>query len=127
MNIKTNWMTFYYSECIKLHSINPLSAQTSLVSNLSNFFVCADFVEHSALGGQQVQMLKYFAAPEMEHNNRRLDVDFNNNTYVKLSKKNFDRIHIRILSAADGRLLKSNSNSPSLLQLLFVNTGTTSI
>ena len=93
------------------------------------FLVCADFVEHSALGGQQVQMLKYFAAPEMEHNNRLLDVDFNNNTYVKLRKKNFDRIHVRILSAADGELLKSNPSSPSLLQLLFVNvnTGTTSI
>ena len=93
------------------------------------FLVCADFVEHSALGGQQVQMLKYFAAPEMEHNNRLLDVDFNNNTYVKLRKKNFDRIHVRILSAADGELLKSNPSSPTLLQLLFVNvnTGTTSI
>ena len=106
--------------------------QSSFSANIfslqpKQFVVCADFVEHSALGGQQVQMLKYFAAPEMEHNNRRLDVDFNNNTYVKLSKKNFDRIHIRILSAADGRLLKSNSSSPSLLQLLFVNTGTTSI
>ncbi len=106
--------------------------QSSFSANIfslqpKQFVVCADFVEHSALGGQQVQMLKYFAAPEMEHNNRRLDVDFNNNTYVKLSKKNFDRIHIRILSAADGRLLKSNSRSPSLLQLLFVNTGTTSI
>ena len=89
------------------------------------FVVCADFVEHSALGGQQVQMLKYFVAPQMEQNNKRLDVDFNNYTYVKLSNKNFDRIHIRILSAADGQLLKSNPNSPTLLQLLFVNTDST--
>ena len=89
------------------------------------FIVCADFVEHSALGGQQVQMLKYFVAPQMEQNNKRLDVDFNNYTYVKLNNKNFDRIHIRILSAADGQLLKSNPNSPTLLQLLFVNTDST--
>ena len=86
------------------------------------FVVCADFVEHSALGGEQVQMLKYFVVPEMEQKNKRLDVDFNMNAYVKLSNKNFDRIHIRILSAADGQLVKSNPHSPTLLQLLFVNT-----
>ena len=86
------------------------------------FVVCADFVEHSALGGQQVQMLKYFVVPQMEQKNKRLDVDFNINAYVKLNNKNFDRIHIRILSAADGQLLKNNPNSPTLLQLLFVNT-----
>ena len=88
------------------------------------FVVCVDFVEHSVMGGQQVQMLKYFVVPEMEQNNKRLDVDFNMNDYKKLSNKDFDRIHIRILSAADGQLLKSNPHSPTLLQLLFVNTGT---
>ena len=67
-------------------------------------------------------MLKYFVVPQMEQKNKRIDVDFNINAYVKLNNKNFDRIHIRILSAADGQLVKSNPNSPTLLQLLFVNT-----
>ena len=113
--IKVHQSTLYQSSfSANIYSLQP-----------RQFVVCADFVEHSALGGQQVQMLKYFAVPEMEQKNKRFDVDFNINAYVKLNNKNFDRIHIRILSAANGQLLKSNSSSPSLLQLLFINTGFT--
>ena len=113
--IKVHQSTLYQSSfSANIYSLQP-----------RQFVVCADFVEHSALGGQQVQMLKYFAVPEMEQKNKRFDVDFNINAYVKLNNKNFDRIHIRILSAANGQLVKSNSSSPSLLQLLFINTGFT--
>ena len=120
--VESGVMAFMFVEPFE-NTIHKSSFNANIFSlQPRQFIVCADFVEHSALGGQQVQMLKYFVVPQMEQKNKRIDVDFNINAYVKLNNKNFDRIHIRILSAADGQLVKSNPNSPTLLQLLFVNT-----
>ena len=87
----------------------------------SHFIVCCDLVESSLLGGQSVQILKYFPLDKTRHTQKMIDIDFNNNDYVGLENKMFDRIHIRILSIT-GEPVKCNENVPTRMQLLFVNT-----
>ena len=87
----------------------------------SHFIVCCDLVESSLLGGQSVQILKYFPLDKTRHTQKMIDIDFNNNDYVKLERKKFDRIHVRILSIT-GEPVKCNENVPTRMQLLFLNT-----
>lgn len=86
----------------------------------SHFIVCCDLVESSLLGGQSVQILKYFPLDKNSHGQKMIDIDFNNNDYIKLESKNFDRIHIRILSIT-GEPVKCKADVATRMQLLFVN------
>ena len=86
----------------------------------SHFIVCCDLVESSLLGGQSVQILKYFPLDKNSHSQKMIDIDFNNNDYIKLESKNFDRIHIRILSIT-GDPVKCKADVATRMQLLFVN------
>ena len=87
----------------------------------SHFIVCCDLVESSLLGGQSVQILKYFPLDKTRNLQKMIDIGFNNNDYVKLENKKFDRIHVRILSIT-GEPVKCNENIPTRMQLLFLNT-----
>ena len=87
---------------------------------LSHFIVCCDLIESSLLGGQSVQILKYFPLDKNRHKQKMIDIDFNNNDYIKLKSKNFDRIHIRILSIT-GEPVKCKADVATRMQLLFVN------
>ena len=83
-----------------------------------HFIICCDLVEESILGGQRVQVLKYF--PRKNSKDRRVDQEFANNDYLKLNLKNFDRIHIRIADLT-GKTIECDSEIPTRMQLLFVN------
>ena len=87
----------------------------------SHFIVCCDLVQSSLLGGQSVQILKYFPLDKTRHTQKMIDIDFNNNDYATLQNKKFDRIHIRILSIT-GEPVRCNMNVPTRMQLLFINT-----
>ena len=76
-------------------------------------------VEHSILGGQQVQVLKLISKKDKEKSYS--EYEFYNNDYVKLGLKEFEKIHIKIMSVA-GYVLKCDPTLATRLQLLFVNT-----
>ena len=83
------------------------------------FIICCDMIEHSILGGQQVQVLKIVNKEDKEK--RYSEYEFYNNDYVKLGFKEFEKIHIKIMTIG-GHVLKCDSTLPTRLQLLFVNT-----
>ena len=58
----------------------------------SHFIVCCNIVGDSILGGQHVQVLKYFPNTVKDKSLKIVDVDFKNNDFVKLEQKHFDRI-----------------------------------
>ena len=76
-------------------------------------------VEHSILGGQQVQVLRL--VNKTTNSGKFNEYEFYNNDYVKLGLKEFDKIRIRILTVG-GTMLKCDPTLPTRLQLLFVNT-----
>ena len=81
------------------------------------FLVTSNIVGDTLLGGQLVQVLKYFSSNGEPKN----DYEFYNNDFVKLTCKNFDRIKIRI-SDLSGNIVNCNDDMPTRLQILFVNT-----
>ena len=80
-------------------------------------------VEHSILGGQQVQVLKLVSKKPNKKN--YCEYEFYNNDYVKLGLKEFEKIQIKIMTVA-GDLLKCDPTLQTRLQLLFVNTNSKS-
>ena len=84
-----------------------------------HFIVCCNLVEESILGGERVKVLKYF--PRQSSDTLSVDQSFPHNDYVKLNMKNFDRIKIRIADLT-GKTIQCNPDTPTRLQLLFVNT-----
>lgn len=80
------------------------------------FLVTSNIVGDSLLGGQLVQVLKYFSSNGEPKN----DYEFFSNDFVKLTCKNFDRIKIRI-SDLSGNIVNCNDDMPTRLQILFVN------
>lgn len=84
------------------------------------FIVCCNIVEESILGGQRVQILKYFSK-QISDDLDVVDHHFINNDFVTLNLKNFDRIHIRIADIT-GNTIRCDSITPTRLQLLFINT-----
>ena len=84
-----------------------------------HFIICCDLVEESILGGQHVQVLKYF--PKKLTKDRIVDQEFANNDFLKLNLKNFDRIKIRIADIS-GKTIECDPDIPTRMQLIFVNT-----
>ena len=91
-----------------MHAVQPL-----------HYLVCCDIVEDSILGGQHVQVLKYFSNDYSS--SPAVDKHFSNNDFVTMTFKNFDRIRIRI-SDLSGETIRSVPDIPTRLQLLFLNT-----
>ena len=91
-----------------MHAVRPL-----------HYLVCCDIVEDSILGGQHVQVLKYFSNDYSS--SPAVDKHFSNNDFVTMTFKNFDRIRIRI-SDLSGETIRSVPDIPTRLQLLFLNT-----
>ena len=87
----------------------------------SHFIVCCNIVEDSILGGQHVQVLKYFASAPKDKSMKNIDIEFKNNDFVKLNRKQFDRIQIRIANIT-GETVECKEDVPTRMQLLFVNT-----
>ena len=83
------------------------------------FIISCDMIEHSILGGQQVQVLKIVNKEDKEK--LYSEYEFYNNDYVKLGLKEFEKIRIKIMSI-DGCVLKCDPTLATRLQLLFVNT-----
>ena len=83
------------------------------------FIICCDMIEHSILGGQQVQVLKIVSKKDKEKSYS--EYEFYNNDYVKLGLKEFEKIHIKIMTVA-GHVLKCDPTLPTRLQLQLVNT-----
>ena len=84
-----------------------------------HFIICCDMVEHSILGGQQVQVLKLVS--KKENKKKYFEYESYNNDYVKLGLKEFEKIRIKIMTVA-GDVLKCDPTLQTRLQLLFVNT-----
>lgn len=93
---------------VNMHAVQPL-----------HYLVCCDIVEDSILGGQHVQVLKYFSNDYSS--SPAVDKHFSNNDFVTMTFKNFDRIRIRI-SDLSGETIRSVPDIPTRLQLLFLNT-----
>ena len=88
-----------------------------LANQPNHFIVCCNIVDESVLGGNPVQILKYF--PRDSQSN--FDIEFTNNDFVKLNCKSFDRIQIRIADLT-GRTLQTLSQHSTRMQILFINT-----
>ena len=103
---------------------SPVSMYTSsrkpdvFALNPHHFIVCCDLVEESILGGQLVQILKYFPRTSKT---KSVDVEFAINDYLKLNLKNFDRIRIRLTDLSGNTINNDDGDTPTRLQLLFVN------
>ena len=100
------------------------SVRTTGVINLNelvpnHFLVCCNFVENSIYGEKQLPILKFLPMKRAE--GAVLNYDFLYSDYVQMNKNDFDCIRIQILDSS-GLPLKSNSNAPTRLQLVFVNT-----
>ena len=52
---------------------------------------------------------------------KNIDIEFKNNDFVKLNRKQFDRIQIRIANIT-GETVECKEDVPTRMQLLFVNT-----
>ena len=102
----------------KLHIESDTRASISAALPL-HFIICCDVVDDSILAGQRVQVLKYF--PQQVSQDVAIDQEFSNNDFVKLSLKNFDRIHIRIADLS-GKTIKCEPGTATRIQLLFLNT-----
>ena len=114
LNIPSSYTTNHFEKNVVLLSNVDL---TVLVPQ--HFIICCDMVEHSILGGQQVQVLKLVSKKANKKN--YCEYEFYNNDYVKLGLKEFEKIQIKIMTVA-GDLLKCDPTLQSRLQLLFVNT-----
>jgi len=114
LNIPSSYTTNHFEKNIVLLSNVDL---TVLVPQ--HFIICCDMVEHSILGGQQVQVLKLVSKKPDKKN--YCEYEFYNNDYVKLGLKEFEKIRIKIMTVA-GDLLKCDPTLQSRLQLIFVNT-----
>ena len=98
--------------------------RTSGVIDLSelvpkHFLVCCDFVENSIYGDNQIPILKFL--PIYKEDGTVLNYDLMYSDYLQMKMKTFDSIRIKILDGS-GLPLKSSSNIPTRLQLVFVNT-----
>ena len=84
-----------------------------------NLIIGCDIVSDTIFGGEHVKLLRLVANP-INTSSEILSFDFLQNEYVDLGVKNFDTIRIRIADV-DGKTIKSLSDTPSRLQLMFVN------
>ena len=84
-----------------------------------NLIIGCDIVSDTIFGGEHVKLLRLVANP-VNTSSEILSFDFLQNEYVDLGVKNFDTIRIRIADV-DGKTIKSLSDTPSRLQLMFVN------
>ena len=79
----------------------------------------SSFVEESILGGQHVQVLKYFSKKLTM--DRIVDQEFTNNDFLKLNLKNLDHVKLRMADIS-GKTNKCHPDIPTRMQLIFVNT-----
>ena len=114
LQLPSDYTTNYFDRNVMLFSKYELSALVP-----QHFIICCDMVEHSILGGQQVQVLKLVSKKTNEKN--YCDYEFYNNDYVKLGLKEFEKLRIKILTVG-GNMLKCDPTLPTRLQLLFINT-----
>lgn len=114
---------FGLSENLVTFTLEKTVIESDFQSSISalhplHFLICCDVVQESILGGQRVQVLKYF--PRNFSKDDVIDQEFSHNDFVTLSLKSFDRIRIRIADLS-GKTIQSDSDIPTRMQLLFLN------
>ena len=114
LQLPSDYTASHFDKYIMLFSKYDLSALVP-----QHFIICCDMVEHSILGGQQVQVLKIVSKKENKKN--YFEYESYNNDYVKLGLNEFEKIRIKIMTVA-GDVLKCDPTLQTRLQLLFVNT-----
>lgn len=87
-----------------------------------NLIVCCDLVEHSMLGSEQVQVLRYVSNAHQEESSAEetTSINFLHQDFVRLDKKVFDTIRIKVMDVS-GHTVQCSPQTPTRLQLLFVN------
>ena len=114
LQLPSDYTANHFDKYIMLFSKYDLSALVP-----QHFIICCDMVEHSILGGQQVQVLKIVSKKENKKN--YFEYESYNNDYVKLGLNEFEKIRIKIMTVA-GDVLKCDPTLQSRLQLMFLNT-----
>ena len=110
--------SFELKKDLKIEAVNKANIQAVVPQHL---IVCCNLVEHSVLGNQQVQILKYVPNKNKANNAKAVDVEFISNDYQPLELKTFNTIKIRIADVT-GATIKASQRIPTRLQLLFINT-----
>ena len=110
--------SFELKKNLKIEAVNKANIQAVVPQHL---IVCCNLVEHSVLGNQQVQILKYVPNKNKTNNAKAVDVEFISNDYQPLELKTFNTIKIRIADVT-GATIKASQRIPTRLQLLFINT-----
>lgn len=104
----------------KLESMEPIDMNILIPQH---FIISCNVIQHSIVGGQQLQVLKLLsnATQDTENKGNTFYYESNSNEFVKLGLKEFDKITIKVISIG-GTTIKCKSATPTRLQLLFVNT-----
>ena len=84
-----------------------------------NLLIGCDVVCDTIFGGEHVKLLRLVPNP-VNLNSDILTFEFLQNEYVELEVKEFDTLRIRIMGV-DGKTIRSISEIPTRLQLMFIN------
>ena len=121
LKLPSTYTSDYFSTNSRLESEGPLD-MTVLIPQ--HFLVCCNMIEHSIVGGQQLQVLKLISNETQEKKKNKGNLfhyESYNNEFIKIGLKEFDKISLKIMSI-NGSTIKCDSNVATQLQLLFVNT-----
>ena len=120
LKLPSTYNSDYFLTNSRLESEQPVD-MSSLIPQ--HFLICCNMIEHSIVGGQQLQVLKLLSNETQEKKNNRTLFHYEsyNNEFIKIGLKEFDTISLKIMSI-NGSTIKCDSNLATRLQLLFVNT-----
>ena len=117
MKLPKTYSSDFFLKNTRLVSEEPIDMSVLIPYH---FLICCNMIEHSIIGGQQLQVLKLLTN-EMQKEKTLIHYESYNNEFIKIGLKEFDKITIKIISI-NGRVIKCDPDTPTRLQLLFVNT-----
>ena len=120
LKLPSDYSTDFFLNNSKLESKEPIDMSVLIPHH---FLICCNMIEHSIVGGQQLQILKLLSNESQEKKKEGALINYEsyNNEFVKIGLKEFDKITIKIMNIR-GSMIKCDSDVATRLQLLFVNT-----
>ena len=120
LKLPSSYTVNFFQTNSRLESEEPIDISVLIPQH---FLICCNMIEHSIVGGQQLQILKLISN---ETSNKKKEgtlfhYESFNNEFIKIGLKEFDKITIKIMNIGGSRI-KCASDVPTRLQLLFVNT-----
>ena len=120
LKLPSTYTSDYFATNSKLESEEALDMSLLIPQH---FLLCCNMLEHSIVGGQQLQVLKLISNETQGKKNKGniFHYESYNNEFIKIGLKEFDKISLKIMSI-NGSTIKCDTDVATRLQLLFVNT-----